>query len=37
VAPIREGQELLEEGQVIAAAADVFDRFAGVIRERPEA
>jgi myo-inositol-1(or 4)-monophosphatase len=37
VAPIREGQELLEEGQVIAAAADVFDRFAGVIRERPDA
>jgi myo-inositol-1(or 4)-monophosphatase len=37
VAPIREGLDLLEGGQVIAANGSVFDRFAAAIRERQEA
>jgi myo-inositol-1(or 4)-monophosphatase len=36
VAPIREGQDLLEDGQVIAGAGEIFDTFAAVIRVRPE-
>jgi myo-inositol-1(or 4)-monophosphatase len=35
VAPIREGGRPLEDGEVIAANAVIFDRFAAVIRERP--
>ena len=32
--PIREGQTLLEDGHVVAGSAAIFDRFAGVIRDR---
>ncbi|MEM9794839.1 MAG: inositol monophosphatase family protein [Pseudomonadota bacterium] len=35
VEPIREGQTLIEDGHVIASAASMFERFAGIIRERP--
>jgi len=34
VAPIRDGQDLLHDGQVIAAAEPIFDQFAKVIRDR---
>jgi myo-inositol-1(or 4)-monophosphatase len=37
VAPLREGQDLLEGGQIIAAAEPIFDSFAKIIRTRPEA
>jgi hypothetical protein len=33
---MRDGQDLLEDGQMVAGASAIFDRFAGVIRERPE-
>jgi myo-inositol-1(or 4)-monophosphatase len=36
VEPMRDGQDLLEDGQMVAGASAIFDRFAGVIRERPE-
>jgi myo-inositol-1(or 4)-monophosphatase len=35
VAPIREGQTLLEDGHLVAGAGAIFDTFAGIIRERP--
>lgn len=34
IEPIREGQSLLEDGQMIAANPDIFPAFAKVIRER---
>lgn len=34
VEPIREGQTILEDGHLIAANADIFGNFAGVIRDR---
>ena len=34
VEPLREGQILLEDGQIIAASGAIFDRFAGIIRTR---
>ncbi len=34
VEPIRDGQDLLEGGQLVAAAEPIFDNFAGVIRDR---
>jgi len=34
VQPIRQGQDLLEGGQLIAAAEPIFDSFAAVIRDR---
>jgi myo-inositol-1(or 4)-monophosphatase len=37
VAPIREGQDLLADGQVVAGAGQIFDTFAAIIRERPAA
>jgi len=37
VQPIREGQDLLADGHVIAAAEPIFDTFAGVIRDREDA
>jgi len=33
VEPIRDGQNLLEDGHLIAAAAPVFERFAAVVRD----
>jgi len=36
VQPIREGQDLLTHGHVIAGAEPIFDAFAGVVRERPD-
>ncbi len=36
VAPIIEDLDLLESGQLVAGAGEIFDRFAGVIRERPD-
>ncbi|MFN7001841.1 MAG: inositol monophosphatase family protein [Roseinatronobacter sp.] len=35
VGPIREGEGILERGEVIAANAEVFDSFAKLIRSRP--
>jgi myo-inositol-1(or 4)-monophosphatase len=35
VGPIREGHKPLEHGDIIAANAAIFERFAAVIRERP--
>lgn len=35
VAPIREGESILEGGNVIAANSDIFDSFAKAIRTRP--
>ena len=37
VEPIREGQDLLEDGHVLAAAEPIFDAFARTIRDRSEA
>jgi myo-inositol-1(or 4)-monophosphatase len=37
VQPIRDGQDLLADGQVIAAAEPIFDTFAAVIRDRTPA
>lgn len=37
VEPIRKGQDILEDGQILAANAAIFDGFAGIIRERPDA
>ena len=34
VEPMRDGQSLLEDGHLIAANADIFETFAGVIRTR---
>jgi myo-inositol-1(or 4)-monophosphatase len=34
VQPIREGQDMLEDGHVVAASEPVFDQFAKIIRER---
>jgi myo-inositol-1(or 4)-monophosphatase len=34
IEPIREGQSLLEDGQMIAANPDIFPAFAKTIRER---
>jgi myo-inositol-1(or 4)-monophosphatase len=34
VAPIREGQDLLYDGNLLAAAEPIFDQFSKVIRER---
>jgi len=36
VQPIREGQDLLNDGHVLAGAEPIFDRFAEIIRERPD-
>ncbi|MGI3186604.1 inositol monophosphatase family protein [Nioella aestuarii] len=36
VQPIREGQNLVEDGHVLAAAEPIFDQFAKVIRDRSE-
>jgi myo-inositol-1(or 4)-monophosphatase len=36
VAPIRDGAGIFERGEVIAANSDIFDRFAGIIRKRPD-
>ncbi len=36
VEPLREGQDLLTSGQLIAANGAMFDKFAKVIRERPD-
>jgi myo-inositol-1(or 4)-monophosphatase len=36
VQPIREGQNLVEDGQVLAAAEPIFDQFAKIIRDRSE-
>jgi myo-inositol-1(or 4)-monophosphatase len=35
VGPIREGHKPLEHGDIIAANAAIFEKFAAVIRERP--
>ncbi|MFW5655760.1 MAG: inositol monophosphatase family protein [Roseicyclus sp.] len=35
VQPIREGQDLLADGHVVAGAGGIFDSFAATIRERP--
>ena len=35
VAPIRDGESILERGEIIAANSDIFDSFAKVIRTRP--
>jgi myo-inositol-1(or 4)-monophosphatase len=37
VQPLREGQDLLEGGQLVAAAEPIFDRFAATIRDRDPA
>ena len=37
VQPIREGQNMLEDGHVLAAAEPIFDQFSKVIRDRSEA
>lgn len=37
VAPLRDGQNMLEDGQLIASNGAMFDAFAKVIRERPGA
>jgi myo-inositol-1(or 4)-monophosphatase len=34
VQPIRDGQDLLEDGHVLAGAEPIFDQFAKLIRER---
>ena len=34
VEPLRSGQTLLEDGHVLAASTAIFDKFAGIIRER---
>jgi myo-inositol-1(or 4)-monophosphatase len=34
VEPIREGQDILGDGHLIAGAASIFDRFAGIVRDR---
>lgn len=36
VQPIRDGQNLVEDGQVLAAAEPIFDQFAKIIRDRSE-
>ncbi|WP_439560938.1 inositol monophosphatase family protein [Roseinatronobacter sp.] len=36
IAPIREGSDILERGEVIAANSGVFDNFARLLRKRPE-
>ncbi|TBX29038.1 inositol monophosphatase family protein, partial [Nioella sediminis] len=36
VQPIRDGQNLVEDGQVLAAAEPIFDQFAKIIRDRSD-
>ena len=36
VEPIRDGQDMLDSGQLIAAAEPIFNAFASVIRDRSE-
>ncbi|MCC5957432.1 MAG: inositol monophosphatase [Natronohydrobacter sp.] len=36
IAPIREGENILERGEVIAANAEIFEQLARIIRTRPE-
>jgi myo-inositol-1(or 4)-monophosphatase len=35
IGPIRDGHKPMEHGDIIAANAAIFERFAAVIRERP--
>jgi myo-inositol-1(or 4)-monophosphatase len=34
VQPIREGQDMLTDGQLVAASEPIFDNFAAIIRDR---